>query len=278
MTDKQVAEYWLKFLADRFRQKIQTSDYYLSYSGGKDSHFLLWFIKEYLGNTDIEIVGANTGFEIPEIRRRITQNSDVVVHPIMHRDKVKEQYGIPCFSKLQDEYIHRYQTGNRSENTMKAINGENVMFNLNRKARELLLSGKLHKVSNKCCEYMKKRPMKQYEKRSGRKPIIGVRGSESGLRKSQYETCVQSNGSFTPIYDMSDDLMEMIYDLWQIPIPSCYQYLSRTGCAGCPYGRNTETELSLLPDIQRKSITGYFKESYDVLGVDYRNIQMTLSL
>lgn len=33
-------------LRDRFK-KINPKEYFLSYSGGKDSHFLYWFIKEY---------------------------------------------------------------------------------------------------------------------------------------------------------------------------------------------------------------------------------------
>ena len=39
---------FLEFLRDRFRSKIDPNEYYLSYSGGKDSHFLLWFIREYM--------------------------------------------------------------------------------------------------------------------------------------------------------------------------------------------------------------------------------------
>ena len=112
-------------LADRFKTKINPKAYYLSYSGGRDSHFLYWFIKNWLKDTDIVVVGVNTGMDIPEIRDRILNNSDVVLHPMMHRDDIKAEYGIPCFSKQHDEYIYRYQHGSRSENTMKYINGEN---------------------------------------------------------------------------------------------------------------------------------------------------------
>lgn len=111
----------------------------------------------------IEIVGVNTSFEIPEIRDRILQNSDIVLHPSMNRWEIKEQFGIPCFSKQQDEYIHRYQKGSRTPNTMRAVMGETI-YGLNQAARELLLSGTLHKVSNKCCYYNKELPMIRYEK------------------------------------------------------------------------------------------------------------------
>lgn len=264
---------FLKFLRDRFNAKIDFNNYFLAYSGGKDSHFLYWFIKEFLHDERIEIVGMNTGFEIPEIRERIMRNSDIVLHPSMKRNEIKEKYGIPCYSKQQDEYIHRYQTGSRTENTMKAIMGENVFFNLNKSARENLLSGKLHKVSNKCCLYIKEKPMIDYAKQTGKKAIIGVRQSESKTRKAKYETCLQSNGNFAPIYDFSDVLIEDIYKAYDIEIPNCYIYVQRTGCAGCPYGRNCEKELALLPEQQRRKAIDYFKESYDIKGINYSNLQ-----
>ena len=30
--------------------------------------------------------------------------------------------------------------------------------------------------------------------------------------------------------------MNAIYERYQIEVPSVYQYTSRTGCMGCPYG------------------------------------------
>lgn len=274
---QQQVEPFLSFLADRFRAKIEPDKYYLSYSGGKDSHFLLWFIKEWMHENRIHIVGVNTSFEIPEIRDRILRNSDVVLHPVMNRWQIKEHYGIPCYSKQQDEYIYRYQNGSRSQNTMNAVMGNNLVFNLNANARELLLAGRLHRISNKCCYYNKELPMMRYGRKTGRKPIIGVRQSESKTRKAKYDTCLHSNGSFTPIYDFSDELIDDIYMAYQIQIPSCYNYTSRTGCAGCPYGRNCETELSLLPELQRSKAIEYFQESYNVKGVDYRNLQMVMN-
>lgn len=269
---------FLMFLRDRFNAKIDFDKYYLAYSGGRDSHFLYWFIKEYLHDDKIVIVGVNTGFEIPEIRNRIVKNSDIVLHPLKNRWQIKEEYGIPCYSKQQDEYIYRYQNGSRSENTMKAVLGKNTLFNLNANARDNLLSGNLHKVSNKCCLYNKEMPMKQYGKRTGKNAIIGVRQSESKTRKAKYETCLQKNGNFAPIYDFTDSLMDSIYEAYDIEVPKCYNYVMRTGCAGCPYGRNCENELALLPEPQRKAIIKYFKESYDVKGINYINIQNVLDL
>ena len=223
-------EFYLEDLKSKFK-KINPKEYYLSYSGGKDSHFLYWFIKEYLHDNDIEIVGVNTYMEHHEILNRILKNCDVVLFPALKPLEIKEKYGIPCFSKFQDEMISRYQNGSRTKNTMEAITGENrVTFKLNKKARELTLSGKLHKVSNKCCKIIKKDTLHRYEKESGRKAILGVRGSESSLRKSKYKTCFTKDKKFTPIHDLDNELFNKIIEKYNIEVPEVYKHIDRTGC------------------------------------------------
>lgn len=208
MTDD--VDFYLIDLKSKFK-KINPKEYFLSYSGGKDSHFLYWFIKEYLHDTDIEIVGVNTYMEHHEILQRMLKNCDRVLIPKLKPFEIKEKYGIPCFSKFQDEMIERYQKGSRTKNTMAAITGEGrITFKLNKKARELTLNNQLHKVSNKCCKVIKKDTMKAYQKETGKKAIMGVRSSESALRKAQYTSCFTKDKKFTPIHDLSDELLEKI--------------------------------------------------------------------
>ena len=273
-------EFYLIDLKSRF-DKIKPDTYYLSYSGGKDSHFLYWFIKEYLKRNDIKIVGINTYMEHQEILKRILNNSDIVLIPKLKPFEIKAKYGIPCFTKIQDEFIDRYQKGVRSEYLLKRINGFNYLnskgkiqsssFSLNKKARDLLLNNKLHRISNKCCKYLKKDVARRFEKESGLKPILGVRSTESLNRRSKYKSCFTKNMTFTPIHDLSDELLDKIYQKYNIEIPEVYKYVKRTGCMGCPYGakyHDTEKELKLITDNQRKFVIEYFKESYQVLGIE----------
>ena len=98
------------------------------------------------------------------------------------------------------------------------------------------------------------------------------------MRRSKYQTCLNKNGKFTPLWDMTDSIEEEIYKRYNIEIPSVYRYITRTGCMGCPYGsysNDTEKELSLISDSQRRFVCEYFKESYKVLGID-TNIQTTI--
>ena len=273
-------DFYLIDLKSRF-DKIKPNTYYLSYSGGKDSHFLYWFIKEYLKRDDIKIVGINTYMEHHQIRDRILKNSDIVLYPKMKPMEIKAKYGSPCFSKIQDDFIDRYQRGCRSKSLMERIGSRKFIgkdgeihkssLSLNELARTLLLSGKLHRVSPKCCYYLKKKTAHDFEKETGLKAILGVRSGEGALRKTQYKSCFTKDMKFTPIHDLSDELLKAIYEKYNIEIPDVYKYVERTGCMGCPYGSyrgDTKKELDLLNDNQRKFVIEYFKESYQVLGIN----------
>ena len=100
------ADFYLQDLKSKFN-KINPKEYYLSYSGGKDSHLLYWFIKEYAKEfSNIKVIGINTYLEHPEIRDRIYKYSDKVLLPSKIPFEIKEEFGIPCFSKEQDFFIY----------------------------------------------------------------------------------------------------------------------------------------------------------------------------
>ena len=272
--------FYLEDLRSKFNKiKDNLDSYYLSYSGGKDSHFLYWFIKEYAPEfSSIEVVGCNTYMEHPEIRRRIYDNADRVLYPALKPQEIKERYGSPCLSKEQDYYIYGWQKARRegrepSRTTQEKIEGTyKTGFNVSKAAREYVQRPDAHKITHLCCYYLKKKPFHDYEKKSGKKAILGVRGAESALRKSKYTSCFSKNGKFTPLHDLPDYLLEAIIQEYTIPVPAIYKYISRTGCMGCPYGSymgDCERELELLEGAQKKFVIDYFKESYDVLGVDY---------
>lgn len=272
-------ELYLEDLKSKFK-KIKPNEYYLAYSGGKDSHFIYWFLRIYLKENDIEmyneykdikIVGVNTFMEHKEILHRIRNNCDVVLKPALKPFEIKERYGIPCFNKSADEKIRRYQNGLRSPKSLKYIYGtEKSSFNINAKARELLLDDKLHNVSPYCCKYLKKLPMINYGKENNRKAIIGITKNEGKQREAKYTSCFTKNGNFTPLWDLTSELEDLIIKKYDIEIPKVYNYISRTGCMGCPYGSfkgNTERELLLVSENQYKFLWKYFEESYKVLGI-----------
>ena len=290
------AEFYLEDLASKFT-KIDPDKYYLAYSGGRDSHFLLWFIRNYLKETRIPAVFENTAMELPEIRERALANADVVLKPTMHHWQIKEKYGIPLNTKASDEWVYRYQTrreqGISDEDmpdwikyyAMRQVNaiehgrktGLLSYTAVNKKTCEAMLAGKLHKVSNLCCMYLKKMPAKNWYKENHKKPITGIMGTESWKRKTTFKGCFTSQGHFTPLWDLTEDLRDEIEKEFDIPVPSVYKYVKQTGCAGCPYGQHgkghgfdgTNLELSLCHEGQRNFLLEYFKESYKFKGYNY---------
>lgn len=263
----------MRKLEMRFENKIEYDNYYLSYSGGRDSHLIYWFIKDYLNTDRIPIISVNTRLEHKEIMQRMYRNADRVLIPDIKPMDIKKQYGIPCFTKTQDEYIKRYQRGNHTEHTMSRILGTtSSKHNLNKKAREITLSGTSHKISNECCIQTKENTLAKYEKETGRKPIIGVRTAESINRQGAYQTCLAKNGKFSPIYDFPEIAVNAIYQVYGIDEPELYHYVRRSGCIGCPYindVKRIEQDLALATPNQRVYIIQLFKESYDVKGVNY---------
>ena len=268
-------DFYLYDLKTKFN-KINPNEYYLSYSGGKDSHLLYWFIKEYAKIDGIKIVGINTYMEHKEIRERIYKYSDIVLLPTKKPFEIKEKYGIPCFSKEQDLYIYYYQNairkGKQPSKTIKdKIDGiYRTGYNISKKARQYVKSGQAHKITHLCCHYLKKEPARIFEKENNLKPILGVRARESTMRKRQYNSCFTKDKKFTPIWDLSNEILDAIYKKYNIEIPKVYEHICRTGCMGCPYGsykHDTEKELALLSKKQKDFICEYFKESYEVLGI-----------
>lgn len=193
--------------------------------------------------------------------------------------EIKEKYGIPCFSKEQDFFIYYYQNALRkgkkpSKTIQEKIDGTytNGFSGISKKAREYVKSSNAHKITHLCCYYMKKKPAHDFEKKTGLKPILGVRNGESALRKRQYTSCFSKNGKFTPLWDLTEELENAIYEKYKIEIPKIYDYVKRTGCMGCPYASwkgETQKELGLISGKQKEFVCEYFKESYEILGIKY---------
>lgn len=267
-------------LASRFPK--DTENYYLSYSGGRDSHFLYWFIKEYLHDEKIKVVGINTYMEHHEILNRMRKNCDIILYPKLKPFEIKEKYGIPLSSKENDFYVYYFQNSLRKGREPAKTIKEKIYgtyktgFCIPKWLKNYVLSGNAHKITHLCCYYLKKKPAKEYEKATGKHCILAIRGSESRLRKQQYKSCFSKNGKFHPLYDLTDDMLIAIEKKYNIEVPNIYNYISRTGCIGCPYGlhkKETEIELKLASKNQRKFLGKYFKESYDVLGINIENIR-----
>lgn len=167
-------------------------DVYVSFSGGKDSTVLKHIVDGMYD--DIPAVFANTGLEYPEIQQFVREikarkhscfNPDVeILRPEMRFDDVVKKYGYPVASKRVSGYV---ETAKRHPDSMRAkwIRGEEKTKFVAGGKWSFLIDAPFP-VSAKCCDIMKKKPIKRYNKQTGRKPIIGTMADESPNREQSW--------------------------------------------------------------------------------------------
>lgn len=168
---------------------------YISFSGGKDSTVLLHIAREMY--PDIKAVYVDTGLEYPEIKQFVKTFDNVdIVRPKKNFKQVIKEYGYPVISKEVSQTIHEVQRakakGTLSDNSyrMKKLNNEllgkdGYKSSYNIPQWKFLIDAPF-KISHKCCDVMKKAPAKEYERKTGRKPITATMCSESKLRESKW--------------------------------------------------------------------------------------------
>ncbi|MBO5789564.1 MAG: phosphoadenosine phosphosulfate reductase family protein [Clostridia bacterium] len=152
---------------------------------------------------DVPAVFVNTGLEYPEIQafwkdvkngKYDCFNTDVeIIRPKMRFDEVIKKYGYPVISKEVSQTVaeakKNAETGKYTYRLKKlngdALDKEGRPSKYNIPQYKYLLDAP-YQISDKCCDVMKKKPTKQYEKATGRKPFIGTMASESRLRYQKW--------------------------------------------------------------------------------------------
>lgn len=152
------------------------SSVYVSFSGGKDSTVLLDIARQVYPK--VPAVFVDTGLEYPEIRKFVKTIDDVTwLKPKMTFKEVIEKYGYPVVSKEQAGWIKDYQIGG-TEKRRNRINKVSKKWQY--------LKDAPFKISDECCNKIKKDPARIYEKETGRKCILGNLADESYKRMQDY--------------------------------------------------------------------------------------------
>lgn len=230
---------------------------YVSFSGGKDSTVLKYLVDSLYN--DVPSVFVNTGLEFPEVRRFALMQKNVVrLDPKMKFYDVIARYGYPVVSKEQSQYISEARS-TKSEK-LRAIRlygkGEDHRGKISERWKFLLNAP--FKISNKCCEIMKKSPAERYEKATERKAILGTLAEESRLRLSSWlrfgcNAFEKSRPTSQPLsFWTEQDILRFISEN-NLQIASVYGEIkkrdngeffttgrNRTGCMFCMYGCHQE--------------------------------------
>lgn len=224
---------------------------YISFSGGKDSTVLLDIARKMYPN--IPAVFIDTGLEYPEIREFVKTKENITwIKPEKSFRQVILQEGYPVVSKEVSQIIRegRLFDGTKYAYRMKQLNGEKAGYSC--KKYKYLLDAPF-KISERCCQIMKKRPAYRYEKQTGNFPITATMASESRLRESSWITngCNSYNASRKISNPMAfwteQDVLEYCY-VNKIKIASVYG--------------------DIMPQVTSLDLFGHNKTVYQTTGVD----------
>lgn len=267
-----------------------------SVSGGSDSDVMIDILTKM--RDDIDYVWFDTGMEYKATKEHLDYLEDKYKIKIERVRTIKpipvscREYGQPFCNKIASEMIQRLQAHdfkfedkpfeellNEYPNCKSALRwwcNKNEITSLNicnnKYLKEFLVQKPpQHPISNKCCKYGKKMPVEALiKKRKYDLSIYGVRKSEGGARATAYKSCFDNDdecANYRPLFYYTNKDKEEYCVFYNITHSRCYtEYgLKRTGCIGCPFGRNLEEELNVLkqfePDLY-KAACNVFKDSY----------------
>lgn len=222
-----------KLIIQRFYVQMR-GKVYVSFSGGKDSTVLLDMVRSLY--SEVPAVYSDTGLEFPEIRQfvRSVPNVEIVRPERSFRDVIKTE-GYPVISKEVARTICDARRGKQWALKHMSITKAESKYS---QAHYAWLMDAPFPISSKCCTILKKKPMHEYQMRTGRHPIIGTKSADSMLRHTQLVRYGEiSRDKCTPLGIWTDD------DVWEYiksrDLPYCDIYdkgYDSTGCIFCAFG------------------------------------------
>lgn len=265
-------------------KKYGEENFYVSFSGGKDSTVLHYLIDDALPENRIPRVFCNTGIEyisIVKFVKNLQKNDDriEIINPSVNIKQMFEKDGYPFKSKGHAHNLAIYQRSGMMPTVKRYLHNDRGKYTCPNILRYQFDDNFDLKVSEKCCLRLKKEPFKKWEKEHNKSiAITGMMASEGGLRES-IESCIITDKTgnlmkFHPLLKTSDD-----WEDWYIKerdIKLCELYyppynFDRTGCKGCPFALGLQDQLEvmerLLPS-ERKQCECIWKPVYE----EYRRI------
>lgn len=270
-------------------------------SGGADSDVMLDVCWRCDKDSKIDYVWFDTGLEYQATKDHLKYLESKYGIEIKRYKAQKaiplccKEYGQPFLSKLVSEYIYRLQSHNfkwedkpfeelykeypKCKSALQwwcnAKKVEDSPFGIKRNKwlKEFMIKNPpTFKISSKCCTYAKKNVVHKIIKNEKYDlDIIGVRRAEGGQRAQAYKNCFSTgkdNDSYRPLFWYTDADKKEYEKFYDIKHSDCYEKygLKRTGCCGCPYGRDFEFELEVVDKYEPKfyvGINNIFKETYE---------------
>lgn len=278
----------------------------VSVSGGADSDIMLDMCWRLDPEKKCEYVFFDTGIEYEATKRHLTYLEEKYNIEIKRERAVLpvplgcKKYGQPFLTKHVSEMMSRLQKHNfqwedepfevlieKYPNCKSALKWwcnekahsdgkqSNLNINKHKHLKEFIVANPpTFKISQKCCEGAKKKLARKIEFQGGYDlACVGIRKLEGGIRSQQYKNCFTpsrdcTTDQFRPIFWLSEDDKKVYAECFEIVNSDCYTVwgMTRTGCAGCPFGSCFEDELKIIEEHQpklHKAVNNIFKDSYE---------------
>lgn len=273
-----------------------------SVSGGADSDVMLDILHKVDKDHKVEYVWFDTGIEYQATKDHLKYLEDKYGIEIKRYKAIKpipvscKEYGVPFLSKLVSQMImalqrHNFKWEDKSfdELIQEYPNAKSYLkwwcnqykpktssWNIarNKWLKEFLIENPpTFKISDRCCKYAKKEVKRQCNKENEYNlECIGIRKSEGGIRAAAYKNCFSHYDNkvdeYRPLFFFKNNDKIDYENIFNIIHSKCYtEYgLTRTGCAGCPFGNDFEQKLDVLQKYEPKlykACNNIFGESYE---------------
>lgn len=268
-------------------------------SGGSDSDVMLDIIWKCDKDSKVDYVWFDTGLEYQATKDQLKYLEEKYGISIARYKAIKpipstcKHFGQPFLSKYVSEMIQRLQRHDFKweDREFEDLYREypkckvalqwwcncNISdrFNISRNKylKEFMIANPpTFKISNKCCKYAKKDVVHKLIKDNEYDlEVNGVRRSEGGIRDVMYKNCFDNNDDYDryrPLFWYTNPDKKQYKDCYGVEYSKCYtEYgLSRTGCVGCPYGKDFEFELEVVKKYEPKlykAVNNIFGDSYE---------------
>lgn len=267
---------------------------YVAFSGGNDSLVMLHIIRSMY--PDVKAVFVDTGVEFPEVRKFVKTFDNVIfLKPQKNFSQIITDYGYPIISKDVSNSIRLARKNiieGKDTYRVRQFDGSQKGSRFDKSKWKFLLDAPF-KISEQCCDELKKKPFKKFEKETGLKGYIGVLASEGGVRLQGYLKTGCNNyrfGNSKPLgFWTHQDILQYIkiYNLNMCPVYGDLIFDEarnklvvtgepRTGCMGCMFGCHLEKSPNRFErmKISHPHIYNYFIEKLNFKSVlDYINIK-----
>ncbi len=257
-------------------------NFYLSFSGGKDSTVVHYLLDMALPGNRIPRVFINTGIEynaIVKFVKDMAAHDDrfVIIKPSKPIRETLEKYGYPFKSKYHSRAWEDYQKGNKFGIMYYNCTNKFSERRCPERLKYQFESEMPFKMSGKCCDMLKKQPVHQYEKESNRHiHITGIMQEEGGQRMNAVCVLQVKNKivGFSPLAKVTKDWENWFIEKEKIQLCELYYEpynFERTGCKGCPFALTLQEQLETMEKYlpgERKQCEFIWKPVYD----EYRRI------